>query len=264
MLYKNTYSSIKELVSAILESGEINFLFLVDNCPIYDLHPYLTDCRILYIKNVKNIGFGAAHNIAIKDALKRDSTYHFIINPDITLNPRSIHDLIESMNMNPDIGLMMPSIFNPNGSVQHLPKLLPSPFSIVARKINSFFPFFQKFVSNYEMRNLPNSGLYNVPIVSGCFSVISRVAIENIGLFDEKYFIYFEDWDLSRRVSSRYRTALNASIFVIHEYNSGANRSLKLLFYFLHSAFTYFNKWGFFNDRDRDFLNSRALSQIKQ
>ena len=174
---------------SILYSGEISTLFLIDN-DSSEIPPIeLTNNHICYIKNIKNIGFGAAHNIAIKQAYKQGTSLHFIINPDVTIDAEVIKNLIESMNMHPDIGLMMPSIFNPNGSIQHLPKLLPSPFSIIARKINSVFPVFKKYVNNYEMRNLPNSGLYNVPMVSGCFSVISRVAIENIGLFDEKYFL---------------------------------------------------------------------------
>jgi len=173
-----------------------------------------------------------------------------------------IKDLVETMNMHPEIGLMMPSILNPDGSTQFLPKLLPSPFSIITRKLNNILPLFNNYVNDYEMRRLPSYGLYDVPIVSGCFMVMNRSAIENVGIFDESYFLYFEDWDLSRRITSKYRTVINMSIKVVHDYNSGANRNIKLFFIFLNSAIIYFRKWGFLFDSYRTKINKSTLNIV--
>ncbi len=247
---------------SILYSGEISTLFLIDN-DASEIPPFeLNNNRIFYIKNKKNIGFGAAHNFAIEKAHEIDSQLHFLINPDITLKPEAISHLIDSMNLNQSIGLMMPNILNSNGTIQYLPKLLPSPFSIVARKINFLLPLFKKYIYKYELRNLPSVGIFDIPVVSGCFSVIRIEAIEQIGYFDERYFLYFEDWDLSRRVSVKFRTVINTSIHVTHDYNSGANRHFKLFYIYIISAFKYFKKWGFILDAERRRINKNTLSSL--
>jgi len=263
VLYKTTFSTIQNLINSLLDSGKIDVLYLIDNSSVDDAFQSIIDNRIIYINNKINIGFGAAHNLAIKKAYELGSQLHFFINPDITLNHDTISGLIESMNSDTSIGLMMPTILNSDGSIQYLPKLLPSPFSIVARKINFILPFFKKYVYKYELRDLPSIGLFDIPIVSGCFSVISREAIQQIGSFDERYFLYFEDWDLSRRISQRYRTVINTSVDVVHEYNSGANKNPILFFIFISSAIKYFLKWGFLFDKVRKRVNKNAIDLIK-
>jgi GT2 family glycosyltransferase len=262
VLHKTSFSAIQNLLDSILNSGIIDLLFLIDNSAIDDSFLKISDDRIRYDKSSKNIGFGSAHNVALKKAYEFGSNLHFFINPDITLSPEVIHSLIESMNTNPSIGLMMPTILNSDGSIQYLPKLLPSPLSIVARKIDFIFPFFRNYVYKYELRNLPSVGLFDIPVISGCFSVIRMDAIEQIGYFDERYFLYFEDWDLSRRVSTKYRTVINTSIHVIHDYNSGANKHIKLFYIYILSAFKYFKKWGFIFDTYRRRINKKTLSSF--
>jgi len=262
VLHKTSFSSITTLLNVILNSGKIDSLYLIDNWAIDDGFLNIADNRIIYIMSNNNIGFGAAHNLAIKKAYEQGSMLHFIINPDISLIPEVIIELIESMNSNPSIGLMMPNILNSNGTIQYLPKLIPSPFSIVARKINFLLPFFKKYIYKYELRNLPSVGIFDIPIVSGCFSVIRIEAIEQIGYFDERYFLYFEDWDLSRRVSAKFRTVINTSIHVTHDYNSGANRHFKLFYIYVSSAFKYFKKWGFIMDAERRRINKNTLSSL--
>jgi GT2 family glycosyltransferase len=254
---------IQNLVNSILNSGKIDFLYLIDNSPIDNSFLLITDDRIIYEISNKNIGFGAAHNLALRKAYTQGSKFHFFINPDITLDPEVISDLIDSMNSDTSIGLMMPTILNSDGSIQYLPKLLPSPFSIIARKINFLFLFFKKYIYKYELRNLPSVGVFDIPIVSGCFSVIRIEAIEQIGVFDERYFLYFEDWDLSRRVLTKFRTVINTSIHVRHDYNSGANKHFKLFYIYVASAFKYFKKWGFFADTERRRINQNTLSSIR-
>ena len=87
-------------------------------------------------------------------------------------------------------------------------------------------------------------------------------AIKEVGVYDENFFMYFEDWDLSRRVHKNFKTIYFPSVFVYHGYDSGANKNIKLLFIFLHSAYHYFNKWGWFFDKKRKKINSIALSQF--
>jgi GT2 family glycosyltransferase len=263
VVFKNKAEDIESISYTILNSYSTCHLFIINNNPNESFKNQFLDNRITYIDVGENIGFGAAHNIGIKLALDHGSLYHFIVNPDVSFTLDVIPRMIDTMNSNQNIGLLMPAITNKDGSIQNLPKLLPTPFSLFARKINSFLPLFNNYISDYEMRNLPLHGIFDVPIISGCFSVISRTAINKIGMFDHRYFLYFEDWDLSRRVTKEFRTAIDTSVRITHNYNSDANKSLKLFFIFLISAVKYFNKWGFIFDIDRVKYNRKAIDQLK-
>jgi GT2 family glycosyltransferase len=75
--------------------------------------------------------------------------------------------------------------------------------------------------------------------------------------------MYFEDWDLSRRMHKKYNTIYFPKVSIYHGYESGANKSISLFITFIKSAIRYFNKWGWFVDRERVAINKAALSQFK-
>jgi len=163
------------------------------------------------------------------------------------------------MIQNQNIGLMMPKLLNSDSSLQYLPKLLPTPFSIFKR----IFKVNQNFIDQYEMRFVPTQQIYNSPIISGCFTLLNLKVIEIVGSYDESFFMYFEDFDLSRRVHKDYKTIYFPDTYVTHGYDSGAKKNFKLFFAFILSAFKYFNKWGWFNDNERVEINKRALNQFE-
>jgi GT2 family glycosyltransferase len=81
-------------------------------------------------------------------------------------------------------------------------------------------------------------------------------------MYDERYFMYFEDWDLSRRVHKNFETLYFPLVNVYHGYESGANKKFNLFIIFIKSAFKYFNKWGWFFDKDRNKVNLLTLDQF--
>ena len=85
-----------------------------------------------------------------------------------------------------------------------------------------------------------------------------------INIPQDKFFMYFEDWDLSRRMHKKYKTIYYPLVSVYHGYESGANKSFKLFIIFLRSAFIYFNKWGWFFDKERKQFNKATLAQFKK
>jgi GT2 family glycosyltransferase len=237
-------------------------LYLIDNSPSNSLEKLNDiDKRIIYIFNDRNIGFGAGHNIAITNAQKAGFQYHFVINPDIVFGGNVIEQMVQYMTSDKQIGMMMPEILYPNGEIQYLPKLLPGPFDIIFRKIKWPPKSYEKFINRYELRTVHAGQYYNVPVLSGCFTLLNVNAIRQIGFYDASYFMYFEDWDLSRRMHKRYKTLYFPMVAVYHEYEAGANKSLKLFMIFLQSVFTYFNKWGWFLDRERKQVNKRAVQE---
>jgi GT2 family glycosyltransferase len=238
-------------------------LYLVDNSPTDELKILVTDSRIEYSHNPANPGFGASHNVGIQKAIDLGSQYHFIVNPDICFTGDIITPMVDYMANDRTIGMMMPQILNKDGSIQNLPKLLPSPFSILKRKVKKPTVAYERFIKEYELRDVPKEIIYNAPVLSGCFTLLNLDAIKKVGMYDDTFFMYFEDWDLSRRIHKYYKTIYFPRVSVVHEYESGANKSKKLFKIFIQSAITYFNKWGWFFDPERKKINKEALQQFK-
>ena len=239
-------------------------LHLIDNSPTENLKSLIDDSRIEYIHNPSNPGFGAAHNLAIKKAIETGAKYHFIINPDVYFDGDIITPMISFMEADSQIGMMMPQILNLDGSIQNLPKLLPTPYSVLMRKFKKPNSVYDDFINKYELRFVKEKLIYNAPILSGCFTLLNLGAIKEVGMYDDNYFMYFEDWDLSRRMHMKYKTIYFPLVSVYHGYESGANKNSKLFKIFIKSAIHYFNKWGWFFDEERDKINKKALAQFKK
>ena len=207
----------------------------------------------------ENIGFGAAHNKAIRKILGK-SDYHLIMNPDVYFDEEVLAKLVVFMDINPDVGMVMPKIYYPDNRVQYLCKLLPTPFDLIGRR---FMPGFLKILFKrrldlYELKERDYNQQMEVPHLSGCFIMVKTKIFEEVGLFDERFFIYLEDVDLSRRIHSQYKTLYYPDIHIFHRYHKASYKRFKHLKYHISSAVKYFNKWGWFIDRERKKINKSA------
>lgn len=263
VLYNTNIDESKRIINCLLDEVGIQRIFLIDNSKEINLIYTSYDERIEYIHNPSNPGFGASHNIAIEKSLKSNYQYHFIVNPDVYFTKGVAENMINFISQDESIGMLMPQILNEDQSIQNLPKLLPSFYSIVLRKLKRPKFIYKKFIDKYEFRNSKSDKVYNVPILSGCFTLLNMNAINEIGGYDDRFFMYFEDWDLSRRMHLKFKTLYYSKVFVYHGYESGANKSRKLFMIFIKSMIYYFNKWGWFFDRERKLLNNKALRQLK-
>jgi hypothetical protein len=245
VLYNNDISEISSCIFSITNSNISIKIYLIDNSDNDNLKFFSNSSNIIYIKNSKNVGFGTGHNIAMKDAISKRNKYHFIINPDITFDSNVLTQMIDYMNSNINIAAIMPKILNKNGSIQYNQKLLPTPLTIIYKKLglNNFIRNNNLFNDLHEY----NNQILNVPTLSGCFLLLDLEKMKSVGLFDENYFLYFEDWDISRRIHLKYETIYYPKVFVTHEHYSGANKKVKLFYLFIKSYIYYFNKWGWFN-----------------
>ena len=265
VLYQTDYLELKKVINSFFNANLRVVLYIIDNSSLKTIKNFLEDdSRIVYFHNPSNPGFGAAHNIAIKKAIASGSKYHFIVNPDVFFESDVITPMVNHMQKNPDIGMIMPKILNEDGTIQNLPKLLPSPYSILMRKLKKPSSVYKKFIDQYELRFVKDDEIYNAPILSGCFTLLNIEAIKEVGMYDDKFFMYFEDWDLSRRMHKKFKTIYFPEVSVYHGYESGANKNSKLFKIFINSAITYFNKWGWFFDSERNEINRKALAQFKK
>lgn len=268
VLYKNKKEHINRLVNNLLNTSIDIKINLVDNSPTDELK-YLADLdpRIEYIFNNANLGYGKAHNIAIRKSIEENVPYHLVLNPDIYFEKGVLEELYEFMESNPDVGNVMPKVLYPDGEIQYLCKLLPNPMDLFGRRFLNFWPFKKLLLKRnelYELRFSNYNEIMEVPYLSGCFMFLRTSVLKRIGLFDERFFMYLEDTDLSRRIHSAAKTVFYPYVHIYHEYRKGSYKEFKLLYYHISSAIKYFNKWGWFFDEDRRNFNQRTLQSVLQ
>lgn len=206
----------------------------------------------------ENIGFGAGHNKAIKK-MSGKARYHLVMNPDVYFDRDVLEKLLNFMDKNPDVGLVMPKILYPGDDkrIQYLCKQLPTPFDLIGRRFIPGFlkPLFKKRFDRYEFRDRDYNTVMEVPHLSGCFMMLRAEVFRKAGLFDRRFFMYLEDVDYSRRVGASYKTVYYPVVHVYHQYEQGSYKRLRHLIYHIASAVKYFNKWGWFFDKERKKIN---------
>ncbi len=263
VLYNNNPLEIRMLLDCI-EKTKLNYkVFLIDNSPSNALKVFAKEKNIQYYFNNKNLGFGHAQNMAVEKIIDK-SGYHLILNPDITFEQGTLENIYEFMEQNTDIGQVMPKVFYPNGEIQRLCKLLPHPVDLIGRRFLGRLKIIQKRNSVYELSNFSYDKLLDTPNLSGCFMFIRTSVLKKVKGFDTRFFMYLEDFDLTRRINKISRTVFYPDASVIHAYNKGSYSNPKLFSYHIISAIKYFNKWGWFFDRERAFLNGKVLLQIEE
>lgn len=263
VLYNTPDVQLRRLLDCILSSSLLVQVFVVDNSPTptafnFDEFPNLT-----YLKS-KNRGYGAGHNIALNKIITF-SDFHFILNPDIYFDCQTLENLVNRISCDVNIGLLMPKVLYPNGDLQFLCKKLPTPLNLFLRRfpIPLFKGLSDKSNYSYELRVTNYDHEMNVPSLSGCFMLLRVSALIKVGFFDERYFMYAEDIDLSRRIHSSFKTLFYPHDEIFHQHEKGSYKNFKMLFLHLSSIVKYFNKWGWFFDSDRKKINYIVDQTIK-
>lgn len=260
--YNNDIHELQEAVESFLQTRLPVRLFIIDNSPTDYIRPYVTaDRRVEYIYTNANKGFGAGHNIGLRKAALAGACYHVILNPDIRFREGLIEELVGFAESHTGIGLIMPNVVYPDGRLQYLCKLLPTPFDIFGRRVLPA-KLMAKRNYKYEMRATGYKHTRNVPCLSGCFMFLDMEVMNRVGLFDESYFMYFEDFDLIRRIHRVAQTVFYPQATIIHKHTRSHATNRKILLISIKSAIRYFNKWGWFFDRDRKKWNEKAFDDL--
>lgn len=263
VLYHNNKEQLNKAINSFLNTDLEVKLYLVDNSVNDDLKKLASiDNRIEYIFNNTNLGYGKAHNIAMKKSIENDVPYHIVLNPDIYFDNDVLENLFNYMESSKDIGNIIPQVRYPDGEIQHLCKLLPTPTDLILRRFIPSKSWKEKRNKKYELRDSGYDKTINVPSLSGCFMFLRTWTLKDIGLFDENIFMYLEDTDLNRRIHSKYKTIFYPKVHILHEYAKESYVNKKLLVYHIKSAIYYFNKWGWFFDKERAEINNRCLEKL--
>ena len=258
VLYKNSLKECHQVLDSLLASP-CDKIYLVDHSPDDSLRclEQISE-RISYIPH-ENSGYGSGHNVAIRRALAEKSDYHLLLNADIYFDCDVIPALLEYMQNNPGVGLTMPRVIYPDGRLQKLCKRLPTPLDLFSKR---FLPgaISDKLVRRLCLDDFDYEHILNVPWLSGCFMFCRCSTLNEVGGFDERFFMYGEDIDLSRRFHAISGTMYYPEVTIVHNHAAASYRSWRMLAIHMGNLFRYFTKWGWLFDAERRRVN-RVLTQ---
>lgn len=263
VLYKNNRDELKRAINSFLNTNLSVHIYLIDNSPTPDLEDIITDNRVEYFYLNANRGFGAGHNVVLRRPHLM-GRYHIILNPDIYFEKGTTEALVEYMDTNPDVGNVMPKVIYPDGSLQYLCKLLPTPMDWIGRMFLPVKSLKEKLNNRFEMHFSGYDKEMNVPYLSGCYMFLRTSAVEEVGVFDEGIFMYGEDTDLNRRIYQKYKTMYIPSVTIVHKHEKGSHKNFQLFLVHVKAAIYYLNKWGWFFDKERKCINSETIKMYSK
>ncbi|MGZ5010107.1 MAG: glycosyltransferase family 2 protein [Methylobacter sp.] len=157
--------------------------------------------HVKLIKNKENLGFGKANNIGIQAS---SGNYIALVNSDVHVLSNCITRLVEYCELNPEIGMSGPFIIGGDGKQQRSCRGFPGLWNMLCRALalDVIFPKC-KWLGGYLLSYWNHNSCAPVDILSGCFWLVRRQALNDVGLLDESFFMYGEDMDWCKRFWGR-------------------------------------------------------------
>ncbi|MBO6494010.1 MAG: glycosyltransferase [Roseivirga sp.] len=266
VLYNTPSNYIIELITSIKQITLPFRCYIFDNSDSPEAKFLIpTSPEFIYCFQNSNLGFSKTHNLLLNKDLSK-SKYTLVLNPDVYFDSGMIEKIIDFMERHDDVGLLLPRVLNPDGTEQPLFKLLPRPKDLIVRRFvpNLLKFLFKKELSDYSMSWANVHKIFEAPYLSGCFMFMRTSLFKQLEGFDSSFFLYCEDIDLSRRISSRSKTIYFSKAYIYHHFNKASYTKVKYLYLHLTSAIKYFNKYGWLYDKQRDTLNQRCKENYSQ
>jgi GT2 family glycosyltransferase len=239
VLFNEDLETLKKTVDSFLKTPLEKKLFLIDNSPKNRLERYFRHPEIEYIFVGKNIGFGVAHNIILD---KINLEFHLILNPDVVFSSKVIPALIKILKEEPSVSFVTPKVLYPNKEVQKVCRKHPTILGLLNRRLK----LFKSVGISNEYKNQDFDKRFYPDFIHGCFMLFKTIDFQNLKGFDTRYFLYFEDADICRKIDFTGKYILYyPKVQITHQYRRSSSKSVKLFLHHLSSALKYFFKWGF-------------------
>lgn len=264
VIYRTDPDELLRCLECLVING-INDIWIVDNSPeATDVETtaagskLLEDVKINYRHLPHNPGYGAAHNVAIREAIANDFDAHLAINTDIEIPAGVVMELAGVLGSNKNIGQISPRIISPDGNQQYAQRLLPTPLDVFGRR---FLPAFMMKRRNrrYMLTGRDDNVPADIPYHQGSFMLFRTKALATVGGFDERFFMYPEDIDITRRIHRNYTTLYYPAVTIVHAHRAQSYKSLRMLRIHCLNMIKYFNKWGWWHDPERRRVNRATL-----
>lgn len=240
----NSADVIETLLGCLYEQtkGVDLQVYVVDNGSTDDT---LDRVRVAFPQTIllpqgENRGFGHGHNQVLP---LLNSDYHLIINPDISFDADVLTQLTAYMEEHADTVLCAPQILYPDGKRQAVPRRSPKWRYALGGRLERLGGVFRRWRRAYTLVDCPLREYIDLTFCSGCFMLVRTEAFRAVGGFDERFFLYCEDADLTRRLLPHGRAVCLPRVTVNHTWERGSSKFLFLFRTHLRSLWIYFEKW---------------------
>ena len=255
-LLARTFASLNEAIAHAHEAMVLSEaqVVVVDNGPegAYERVKALVARHLLGRPNIRaeilsghgNTGFARANNLALEHAA---GEFHLILNPDVEMHRDALAEAMNFLAVRPDVGALTPKARDPDGTRQYLVKRYPTVGVLLLRAFAPEFvrSMFRASLDRYEMRDVDwEREQVPVPIAGGAFLMCRRSVLDAVEGFDPGYFLYFEDFDLSLRLSKVAPIAYVPRVRIVHHGGHAASKGLAHVWWFAASARRFFSTHG--------------------
>lgn len=259
--YNTDTAELRKCIDSLLSNG-VERIVVSDNSPSDGLRGFCAGIpQIHYVFNDANLGYGAAHNVSIRLAREWKADYILVINSDVYFEGGVLDKIRAYMAENPDVAQVIPNTVYPDGTLQYVVRLLPTPADLIFRR---FMPkaMGEKRNYRYTLEFWDHKSPANIAYHQGSFMFFRLSAFDKVGLFDERFFMYPEDIDITRRMHRHYRTMFWPEVTIVHAHRAASYKSKKMLKIHMTNMIKYFNKWGWMFDRERSRVNREILRTL--
>lgn len=196
-----------------------------------------------YILSPKNGGYGYGHNQALFNS---DAEYHLILNNDVFLMPDTLKNAMDFMQKHKQVGLLVPDVYDMNDKRVHLCRQNPSLWISFLRRFapNAFKKIFHKRLKKFEMQDKNyDEAIFNLSNPTGCFMFCRLSLLKQLKGFDERFFMYYDDSDLGRRMAEISEIAYSPTVKIKHIWRRAAYQDNRMAWIASKSALYYSWKW---------------------
>jgi N-acetylglucosaminyl-diphospho-decaprenol L-rhamnosyltransferase len=182
--------------------------------------------------NSHPLGFAGNHNAAFKHSRQ---PFFAVVNPDIRLPSDPFPALLRCME-DPKVGLVAPIVINPLGSVEDSVRRFPTPAQLLSKAMG-------KNDGRYHLKPDPAGEAQPVEWVAGMFMLFRAEAFRDVGGFDEKFHLYYEDVDICARLwRAGWKVVVSPQASVVHDAQRASRHNLKYMAWHANSMARYFFK----------------------
>ena len=245
-----TYNSVSDVDGVIKDLMNSDCypnidIYVIDNCSTDNTVQHIKSHfpSIKVVPNNINGGYGYGHNTVINWI---DSDIHLIINPDIRFDGTLIRKIAEYLTNNDEVSMCTPEMILESGEYVFPPKSQPKLHYIVGRYLKNV-KMLSGWRDKYTMKNSvvnSNKSPFEIGFCSGAFMAIKTKYYKMVKGFDDRYFLYYEDADLTRKISQYGKCMCVPTLLIVHEGKREAYHSKRSRKTMISSMIKYFNKWG--------------------
>lgn len=195
--------------------------------------------QVNLIESQKNRGYGGGNNLVLN---LLDSRYHLVINPDVVIRDNILRQLVDYMEFHPAVALVTPKVLHSDGTEQFLPKRQPTLRYMFGGRFTKYFEKCRRIRAEYTRSDERFTQPTEIDFCTGCFMLMRTALFQELGGFDEAFFMYLEDADLSCRLQQKGKLMFHPGYTITHQWEKASGKSFRFLLIHLNSLRIYLKK----------------------